>query len=59
MDVAGRHGRHAVEPIHGWPDSETDMVALNSWGAKEGQIRVTPESFVYAVSIDPEIVVCM
>jgi hypothetical protein len=35
------------------------MVALNSWGAKEGHVRVSPENFVYAVSIDPEIVVCM
>ena len=58
MDVAGPHELHAVELIRRWPDSETDMQALNSWGATRPTLRVTPGNFVYAVSIDPEIVEC-
>ncbi len=57
MDVTA-HKLHAVELIRCWPDSETDMQALNSWGAMTPTIRVTPENFVYALSIDPEIVEC-
>jgi hypothetical protein len=56
MDAAGPHKLHAVELIRCWPDSETDMQALNSWGAMTPTIRVTPENFVYALSIGPEIV---
>jgi Ras-related C3 botulinum toxin substrate 1 len=56
-DNAG-HMLHAVELIRSWPrsDSETDMQALNSWGADTPTFRVTPKNFKWAVSIVPQIV---
>lgn len=50
------HDRHAVALVRCYPDSQKKMEALNSWGATQAYMDVTPSNFLSAVSFDVEII---
>ena len=50
------HGRHSVALTACVPADEGKMVALNSWGAQQTYMDVTPSNFVLAMTFDPVIV---
>ncbi len=54
-DAAG-HPRHSVALYACVPSREDKMIALNSWGAQDTHMDVTPSNFQYAMTFEPTIV---
>jgi hypothetical protein len=50
------HQYHAVALVACVPGDAGKMVALNSWGAQDTYMDITPANFRYAMSFDPVIV---